>query len=477
MTKILIGANPEGKQVEFDLKMATRHGIISGATGTGKTVTLQVLAEHFSKNGVPVFTADVKGDLSGLSTKGTEHKKIDERINKINITDFSFRRFPTVFWDLHQEMGHPIRTTISSMGPTMISRLIELNNTQTDILHMAFKIADDQGLLLLDLKDLVQLIKYVGVHNKDLQEEYGNISKASTSAIVRKLLTLGEEGAEIFFGEPEININQFLTKDFSNNGLINILDATKLVNDKRLYGTFLLFLLSELFEELEESGDSDKPKLVFFFDEAHLLFKDAPKALVEKIETVVKLIRSKGVGVFFVTQNPADIPDIILSQLGNRFQHALRAFTPNEKKAVKVAAKSFRENPKFDTEQEILNLSIGEALVSVLDEDGSPTIVEKTLICPPNSKMGSVSDEDKIGMIKSSPIYGQYEKTLDRESAYEKLKARREIEIVEEEKEAEEKKKSKRQSVGEAFLKSVTRSIGSQLSRSIVRGILGSFKK
>ena len=375
--------------------MANRHGLIAGATGTGKTVTLQVLAENFSRLGVPVFLADVKGDLSGLASPGKDHPKIQERINTIDLTDFQFSDSPVCFWDIFGEKGHPVRTTISEMGPLLLSRLLNLNETQTGILTIVFEIADDNGLLLLDLKDLRSMIMYVGDNAREFKTEYGNISRASIGAIQRNLITLENEGGDVFFGEPALNLDDFLQTDQDGNGIINILAADKLIRSPRLYATFLLWLLSELFEQMPEVGDPEKPKLVFFFDEAHLLFKKAPKALLEKVEQVARLIRSKGVGIYFVTQSPLDIPDAVLGQLGNRVQHALRAYTPRDQRSVKAAAQTFRTNPKLDTETVITELGVGEALVSFLDEKGRPKVVERARIRPPFSQMGPIPPKQR----------------------------------------------------------------------------------
>ncbi|MCL4124848.1 UNVERIFIED_CONTAM: hypothetical protein GTU68_064425 [Idotea baltica] len=461
--------------------MANRHGLISGATGTGKTVTLQVLAENFSKLGVPVVTADVKGDLSGVSQAGTPHVKIDERLTKIGLENYSQKRFPVSLWDLYGEKGHPVRTTISEMGPLLLSRLLSLSETQEQILEMAFKFADDEGMLLLDMKDLMALIKWLGDNSKELQSTYGNISSASIGAIQRRLLALEEAGGDKFFGEVAIKLDHLMQKDFSGNGVVSIIDASSLMHDKRLYSTFLLWVLSELFEDLPEVGDAELPKLIFFFDEAHLLFNDAPKVLIEKIETVVRLIRSKGVGVYFVTQSPADVPENVLGQLGNKIQHALRAYTPKDRKSIKAASDSFRPNPLFKTEDAITNLGTGESLVSVLDEDGAPTIVEKVLNSPPESRMGPITPEERKEIVDRSPLQSLYSEVIDRESASEILAKRteelikkREEEAKKEEEEKEKKKASKRQSPAEAFFKSIARSIGSQVGRQIIRGVLGS---
>ena len=467
-------------------RMGNRHGMIAGATGTGKTVSLQILAEAYSRIGVPSFMADVKGDLSGLSQAGKTHPKIDERIEKIGIEDFKLRGNPVVFWDLHGKLGHPVRTTISEMGPLLLSSLLELNDTQTGVLYSCFKIADDNGMLLLDLKDLRAMLVWVGDHAKDLRTEYGNISAASVGAIQRRLLVLEEQGAEDFFGEPALDINDLMRTDFSGNGVISVLDVTQLLSrSPRLYATFLLWLLSELFEQLPEIGDPEKPKLVFFFDEAHLLFDRAPRPLVDKIEQVVRLIRSKGVGVYFISQSPLDVPEEILGQLGCRIQHALRAFTPKDKKTVKAVAQNFRANPKVDTARVITELGIGEALVSVLDEKGSPTPVERVLVRPPESRIGPIIETERTTQIGRSPLAGRYDKPIDRQSAYELLKKRAESERAsaaaaaaeaEQEKAGRRKRRggSRRQSAGEALFKSAARAIGSQIGRRLVRGVLGS---
>ncbi len=472
--QILIGKGEQ--QVFLNPKYANRHGLIAGATGTGKTVTMQVLAEGFAKIGVPVFMVDVKGDLSGIITAGKDHPKITERVETIDIKDFKFSGYQTVFWDLFGKQGHPIRTTISDMGPLLLSRLLELNDTQEGVINIAFKFADDEGLAMLDLDDLRTTLKYIGDNRKQFQNNYGNISSASVGAIQRRLLVLEQQGAEKFFGEPALDIWDFMRTVDGGRGQINILVADQLMQSPGLYATFLLWLISELFEELPEVGDQDKPRLVFFFDEAHLLFDDAPKALVKKVEQVVKLIRSKGIGIYFITQNPMDIPDDVLGQLGNRVQHALRAFTPKDQKAVRAAAQTFRTNPKLDTEETITSMGVGEALVSVLLDKGIPSIVEKTLICPPQSRIGPAEKTDIEATIKSSPLTGKYDKLVDRESAHEKLSERTAKAAREAEKTAKKapKKRSNRQGVGEAFVKSAARAIGSRMGRQIVRGILGS---
>ena len=470
---ILIGKGDQ--HVFLNPRYANRHGLIAGATGTGKTVSLQVLAEGFSALGVPVFMSDIKGDLSGICQPGKEHPKIDERIEKIGIEGFSLASSPVVFWDLFGKQGHPIRATVSDMGPTLISRLLDLNETQEGVLNIAFKFADDEGLLILDLKDLQSTLKFVGENAREFRDQYGNVSSASVGAIQRRLLVIEEQGADLFFGEPALELWDFMRTDHRGKGNINILAADQLMENPRLYATFLLWLLSELFEELPEVGDMDKPRFVFFFDEAHLLFDDAPKALLEKIETVVRLIRSKGVGIYFISQSPLDIPDSVLSQLGNRVQHALRAFTPRDQKAVKTTAQTMRPNPDFDTTEVITQLGVGEALVSTLEEDGVPSIVEKTLICPPRSRIGPATDMEREQVIRTSPLMGRYDDTVDRESAYEILQAR-----AAKHAETEAKKGTgrsggrRRQSVGETFMKSMARSIASRLATRIVRGVMGS---
>jgi len=403
--------------------LANRHGLITGATGTGKTVSLQVMSERLSSIGVPIFMADVKGDLAGLSQAGQATPKLDERLKTIGADRPKFEGFPVTFWDLFGEQGHPVRATVSDLGPLLLSRVLNLNETQEGVLTLAFKIADDNGLLLLDLKDLRALLQHVGDNAQQFQTNYGNVSAASIGAIQRGLLTLEQQGASRFLGEPMLNVDDLL-QTVDGKGVINILAADRLMQSPKVYSTLLLWLLSELYERLPEVGDRDKPKLVFFFDEAHLLFTDAPKPLLEKIEQVVRLIRSKGVGVFFVTQNPLDVPDTVLGQLGNRVQHALRAFTPRDQKAVKAAAETMRANPKFSTEAAITELGVGEALVSFLDEKGRPTVVERAYILPPASRIGPITPEERKAAMTASPVAGVYDKDVDRESAYEKLKAR-----------------------------------------------------
>jgi uncharacterized protein len=486
-----IGADAAGP-VQLDAGMLNRHGLVSGATGTGKTVTLQVLAESLSSIGVPVFTADVKGDLTGLAERGQANPKLDARLQKLGITDFRFDSFPIALWDLFGKTGVPIRITISEMGPLLLSRLLDLNDTQTGVLYATFKIADDNGLLLLDLNDLQAMLAWVGENAKELKLEYGNLSPTSIASIQRGLLVLEQQGATQVFGEPALDLKHLMQTAPDGRGIINVLDATTLINAApNLYACFLFWLLAELFEELPERGDADKPLMVLFFDEAHLLFKDAPKSLVDKIEQVVRLIRSKGVGVFFVTQSPLDVPESVLGQLGLKIQHALRAFTPKDQKTVHAAAQSFRANAAFDTETAITELATGEALVSALDKNGQPTPVQRTLIRPPCARIGPAAAERRKELLESSPLLDRYRDTIDRESAHEKLMARvqarqsdpptaREERQYEPERPREIRRErapapaSRRQGVGEAMVKSVVRSVGTQLGRQIVRGVLGS---
>jgi DNA helicase HerA-like ATPase len=428
------------------LRLANRHGLITGATGTGKTVTLQGLAEGFSDQGVPVFCADVKSDLSGLAEPGEPKSWIEARAKEIGFKS-EFKGYPVIFWDLFGTQGHPIRTTVAEMGPLLLSRLMDLSDAQEGVLNIAFKIADDEKLPLLDLKDLQALLEDLAARANELTTKYGNITKASVGSIQRSLLVLEQQGGANFFGEPVLDINDLMRTSRDGRGYISILAAETLMNSPRLYATFLLFLLSELFKEMPEVGDPEKPSLVFFFDEAHLLFKDAPKALLQKVEQVVRLIRSKGVGVYFVTQNPLDVPDTVSSQLGNRVQHALRAFTPMEQKAVKAAATTFRANPDFDTEKAIMELGVGEALVSTLDAKGQPTIVQRTLIHPPNSRVGPITDAERKAIIRADPVAGVYEKAIDRDSASERLQKRTE-EREEAQAEASEEKAAKKSSGG-----------------------------
>src|SRR3954462_6347285 len=463
--------------------LANRHGLITGATGTGKTVTLQALAHSLSAIGVPVFLADVKGDLSGVAQPGGANQKVLDRFKSLKIEP-TFGGCPAAFWDVYGNSGHPVRATVSDMGPLLLGRMLGLNETQEGVLQLVFKIADDNGLLLLDLKDLRAILQHVGDNAAQLKTEYGTVSSASIGIIQRGLLGLESQGAAQFFGEPMLDIADLMqTRD--GKGVVNILAADKLMNAPKLYSTFLLWMLADLFEHLPEVGDVEKPKLVFFFDEAHLLFSEAPKALLEKVEQVVRLIRSKGVGVYFVTQNPLDVPESVLGQLGNRVQHALRAFTPRDQKAVKTAAETLRPNPKLNAEKVITELGVGEALVSLLDEKGSPCVVERAFVVPPGSQIGPIGDDERAKLIQSSDVFGHYEKAVDRESAYEKLKGRTEGKPAQPEESANPVHdilfgrpgpRGGRQSQGiiEAVTKSAARSIGSELGRQVLRGVLGS---
>ncbi len=451
---VWVGVNDAGEKISLLPKMANRHGLVAGATGTGKTVTLKVLAESFSEMGVPVFMADVKGDIAGISVPGTDSEKMQERIARFGLADagFTYKGYPVTLWDIYGEKGVTLRTTISEIGPLLLARLMELNDLQSDILSIVFKIADDNNLLLIDTKDLKAMLNYVADHNSEFEAQYGKMSPQSISAIVRALVSLEVAGGDKFFGEPAVNIMDFFTFGDAGKGMINILDSSSLINNTKLYSTFLLYLLSELFERLPEVGDMDKPKMVFFFDEAHLLFKDAPKALLEKIEQVVKLIRSKGVGVYFCTQNPRDIPDGVLAQLGNKIEHGLRAYTPSDQKSVKAAAESFRENPAFDTYETILALGTGEAVVSFLGEDGIPQVAEKTYILPIQSSFDSISDGQRDTLIKSSICYSKYAEAVDPDSAYEFLERRgiEEAEALAKEKEEAEAEKQREKEEKEA---------------------------
>ena len=502
MTPPLLIAQNDTMELNLLPQMANRHGLITGATGTGKTVTLQTLAEHFSTIGVPCFMSDVKGDLSGISQPGGGNPKVMERVQKLGLAEHAYQGYPVTFWDAFGELGHPVRATISDMGPLLLSRMLELNETQAGVLNLVFKVADDAGLLLLDLKDLRAMLQFVGEHAKEFTTEYGNISAASVGAIQRGLLALESQGGEKIFGEPMLNIADLMQTE-RGKGVINILAADKLMLAPKMYATLLLWLLSELFENLPEAGDLDKPKLVFFFDEAHLLFSDAPSALLDKIEQVVRLIRSKGVGVYFVTQNPADVPDKVLGQLGNRVQHALRAFSARDQKAVRAAAETMRDNANLDEEAAITELGVGEALVSFLDEKGRPGIVERAFIIPPQGQIGPVDPAKRQQLMQASLVAGVYEKAVDRESAYEVLKARAEQAATQQQAEAQAREQAKaetqgsgggglggilgdllggapgaggrrREGVVEALAKSAARSVGSQVGRAIIRGVLGS---
>ncbi|KAA0213092.1 MAG: DUF853 domain-containing protein [Lautropia sp.] len=472
--------------------MGNRHGLITGATGTGKTVTLQVLSERFSLIGVPVFAADVKGDLTGISQPGALTPKLKERLDRLGFAAPDFAGAPVTLWDVYGEKGHPLRATVSDMGPLLLSRMLGLNETQEGVLHLVFKIADERGLLLLDAKDLRAMLQFVGDNAREFTTEYGNVSTASIGAIQRGLLTLDQQGADRFFGEPMLNIDDLMQTDAQGRGVVNILAADQLLNAPKLYATFLLWLMSELFEKLPEVGDPDKPRLVFFFDEAHLLFSDAPKALLDKVEQLVRLIRSKGVGVYFVTQNPIDVPDTVLGQLGNRVQHALRAFTARDQKAVRATAETMRANPKFDTEKAITELGVGEALVSLLDEKGRPRVVERAFIAPPASRIGPITDAERAALIRRSVVAGTYDAPQDRESAYEKLKGRAAGSAAGGAQPAGAPAEGggiggmlkdalggvmtgsgRKDSAIEAMAKSAARSIGSSLGREIIRGVLG----
>jgi DNA helicase HerA-like ATPase len=528
-TSIFIGASrkPDDSYQQPEqllLRYGNRHGIITGATGTGKTVTLQVLAEGFSNQGVPVFCADVKGDLSGIAMMGEAKDFLVQRAEAIKLDPYEFQEFPVIFWDLFGEQGHPVRATVSEMGPLLLSRLMNLSEAQEGIMNIAFKIADEEGLLLLDMKDLQALLANIAGRADEISARYGNVTKPSVGAIQRNLLVLEQQGGANFFGEPALKIADLMRTTRDGRGAINVLAADKLMMNPRLYSTFLLWLLSELFEELPEVGDPDKPKLVFFFDEAHLLFDESPRALIDRVEQVVRLIRSKGVGVYFITQNPLDVPETVLAQLGNRVQHALRAYTPREQKAVKTAADTFRPNPDFDCAKAITQLATGEALVSMLEAKGVPSIVQRTLIRPPASRLGPITPQERAQLIAESPVAGQYDKTVDRESAFEMLQKKTTNAQDAEHQAAERDRQqdtgrtrwtlpdfdggsepqpdpryddrqadryrqpaprqrtstprpSNRQTVAEAAIKSVVRSVGSSVGRAIVRGILGSLKK
>ncbi len=489
-------------------KFANRHGLIAGATGTGKTVTLKVLAESFSRLGVPVFLADAKGDVSSLAKAGESNPKFDERLKTLQLEPVPFAASPVIFWDLFAQQGHPIRTTISEIGPLLLAQMLNLNDTQEGVLSAVFRVADDQGLLLIDFKDLKAMLTYVSENAAELKAEYGNLSPASLGAIQRNLLALGDQGGEQFFGEPSLNILDFIQTDTNGHGYINILAADKLMNTPKLYATFLLWMMSELFEQLPEVGDMDKPKLVFFFDEAHLLFDNASPALQQKIEQVVRLIRSKGVGIYFITQNPLDLPESVLGQLGNRIQHALRAFTPKDQKAVKTAADTFRANPEFKVDQAITELAVGEALISCLDEQGTPQIVERGWVMPPYSSFTPISPEERQVIISQSIVAGVYDQAVDRDSAYEMLQkkilqqsqqkeaddlaqqqskeqealakqqAKEQERFAREQQKAAEKAQRDREKLTQdivgTFAKSAARSLGGSTGQKIVRGLLGS---
>ena len=516
-TSIFLGASrkPDDsyqRPEELLLKYGNRHGLVTGATGTGKTVSLQVMAEGFSNAGVPVFCADIKGDLSGIAMMGEAKDFLVKRAQAVKLDPYEFQEFPVIFWDLFGEQGHPIRATVSEMGPLLLSRLMNLTEAQEGIINIAFRIADEEGLLLLDMKDLQALLSNIAQRADEISTRYGNVTKPSVGAIQRSLLILEQQGAAHFFGEPALRIADIMRTTRDGRGAINVLAADKLMMNPRLYATFLLWLMSELFEQLPEVGDPDKPKLVFFFDEAHLLFDEAPKILIDRVEQVVRLIRSKGVGVYFITQNPLDVPETVLAQLGNRVQHALRAYTPREQKAVRTAADTFRPNPDFDCATAITKLGTGEALVSTLEDKGIPSMVQRTLMRPPASRLGPITPEERRKLMLESPVAGQYDQTIDRESAFEMLKKKAE---QAQQQQAEPRtggqgggwtlpdfggdssqpapqdryqpaprqrapagpRPSNRQTVAEAAIKSVVRSVGSSVGRAIVRGILGSLSR
>jgi DNA helicase HerA-like ATPase len=476
--KIFLGRSVEPEYLE--LKLANRHGLITGATGTGKTVSLQVLAEGFSQAGVPVFAADIKGDLSGISEMGTRKEGLAKRAKEIGLDDWINTAYPTVFWDLFGEQGHPVRATVQDMGPLLLSRLLELNETQEGVLNILFRVAADENMPLLDLKDLRAMANDVGQRGKSLMTKYGNVAAISVGAIQRRLLVLEEQGAGNFFGEPALDIKDFMRAASDGRGYINVLAADRLMKTPRLYATFLLWMLAQLFDRLPEVGDPEKPKLVFFFDEAHLLFNEAPKALLEQVERVTRLIRSKGVGVYYVTQNPRDVPNAVSAQLGNRIQHALRAFTPVEQKGIRAAAETFRPNPKLDMERVIQELKVGEALVSVLHGSGEPSVTQRTLIRPPSARIGPVTPQERKASIEKSPVYGKYEEALDRDSAYEMLQKRSAERAAEKDQEDNSWGNilmgggtGRRMGYGEQFTKSLMRSVASSIGNAIAKAILG----
>ncbi|MBR3423167.1 MAG: DUF853 family protein [Clostridia bacterium] len=494
--KIWLATSGDGERVWLEPSMANRHGMIAGATGTGKTVTLKVIAESFSEMGVPTFIADVKGDVSGMCVPGSENKHIRRSIDTMNIQNFNYTGYPVRFFDVYGKMGIPVRTTISEMGPELLARLLELSDVQAGVLRIVFRVADDNGLLLLDLKDLREMVRFVGDNAADLKLQYGNVTSQSLGAIQRALLTLEDEGGDIFFGEPALSLSDWFAYSSDGRGAMNILECGELFGHPLLYSTFLLWMLSELYELLPEAGDLEKPKIAFFFDEAHLLFRDAPKALLDKIEQVVRLIRSKGVSVWFITQSPSDIPESVLGQIGNRVQHALRAYTPNEQKALRYAARSFRPNPAFDTERALQEVGVGEAIVSVLDVKGTPSITYRANILPPKSSMNAAEEKYFAAVMNADPLKAKYSAAVDRESAYEKISAEREKIAAEEAKEAEEEAKRaekeskltkrssssrssgrKKQSAVSKTVSSAANSFGREMGRQIVRGLFGTFKR
>jgi hypothetical protein len=470
--KIFVGKSV--KPEYLDLKLANRHGLITGATGTGKTVSLQVLAEGFSDVGVPVFAADIKGDLSGIAAEGTPKPFIEKRLAEVGLPPFAPRAYPTIFWDVFGEEGHPVRATVAEMGPLLLARLLELNETQEGVLNIMFRVAEDEGMAMLDLKDLRSMAIDVGERSKELSMKYGNVASASVGAIQRRLLVLEEQGADQFFGEPALDIKDLMKTTYDGRGFVNLLAADKLFQKPRLYATFLLWLLTRLWDELPEVGDPEKPKLVFFFDEAHLLFDEAPKALIERVEQVARLIRSKGVGVYFITQNPLDVPDTVSSQLGNRLQHALRAYTPKEQRAVRAAADTFRPNPDLDTGRTILELGVGEALVSFLENKGEPSIVQRTLIRPPNGRIGPLSDSERQEAMSRSPVAGKYDTAIDRESAHEILEKRRAEAAHRQAEEEAQKADAENSWTNVVFGKGPRggRSLGEQVARDVGRSIM-----
>ena len=492
--KIWLATCGDGERVYLEPSMANRHGMIAGATGTGKTVTLKVIAESFSEMGVPTFIADVKGDVSGMCVPGTENKHIRRSIDTMNIVDFTYTGYPVRFFDVYGKFGIPVRTTISEMGPELLSRLLELSDAQAGVLRIVFRVADDKGLLLIDLKDLREMIRFVGDNAADIKLQYGNVTSQSLGGIARALLALEDEGGDLFFGEPALSLSDWFAYSSDGRGAMNILECRELFGHPLLYSTFLLWMLSELYELLPEAGDLDKPKIAFFFDEAHLLFRDAPKALLDKIEQVVRLIRSKGVSVWFITQSPSDIPESVLGQLGNRVQHALRAYTPNEQKALRYAARSFRPNPAFDTERALQEVGVGEAIVSVLDVKGTPSITYRANVLPPRSSMNAAEDKYFAAVMNADPLKSKYAAAVDRESAYEVINAERDAAVAEEQKEAEEAKREdkekekkpasssrktgrKKQSALGKTVSSAANSFGREIGRQLVRGLFGTFKR
>jgi hypothetical protein len=505
--KVLVGLNSDLEGQYILLDKANRHGLIAGATGSGKTITLKVLAEAFSDAGVPVFLADVKGDISGICKAGTDSEKIRERVSKLGINNFEFKAYPTMFWDIFGEKGLPLRTTITEFGPVLLARLLNLNQIQSDILNIVFKIADEEGLLLIDVKDLKSMLNYVSENAEVYRESYGNIAPQSIGAIMRGIVSLESRGGNTYFGEPALDLADWFSQDTSGKGMINVLDSSSLINDSLAYSSFMLWLLAELFENLPEVGDTPKPKMVFFFDEAHLLFKDTPKVLLNKIEQVIKLIRSKGIGVFFITQNPTDIPDSVLAQLGNKVQHALRAYTPAEQKAVKAAANSYRVNPKFKTDEVINELGTGEAVVSFITNDGSPSVAEKVTVLPPQSLMGAVDEITRQATILASPLNKKYKDMIDRDSAYEflarkkieedelrqkqkndrllEIEAQKQEKLLQKENEKLEKQRQKQEAADQRRVKrsvatvagSVVGTVGREVGNTLGKSIGGSFGK